>query len=310
MIVDSAQKSLGTSSNVAAHSTTSSPPDDRAADLVVKTPLKSQQTPQNRTQTTQIHPPTMTPPTPGLRRTTNLSQRRQNPPHPITMPLQHVVTYQAFREITNFIRDNGDDWDEFCVNTTRATQKPTTLTSPLNPPSKHKTAETKGLLAPEPLLRANPHRFVLFPIQHDNIWQMYKQAEASFWTAEEIDLKTDTTDWDRLTDSKRHFISHDLAFFAASDGIVNENLSSNFATEVTSPEARCFYGFQIAVENIHSETYSLLINTYIKDPAKKDHLLRAIETVPCVQQKAQWALKWCDTTSPSFAERMIAFAAV
>jgi ribonucleoside-diphosphate reductase subunit M2 len=226
------------------------------------------------------------------------------------MPLQHVVTYQAFREITNFIRDNGDDWDEFCVNTTRATQKPTTLTSPLNPPSKHKTAETKGLLAPEPLLRANPHRFVLFPIQHDNIWQMYKQAEASFWTAEEIDLKTDTTDWDRLTDSKRHFISHVLAFFAASDGIVNENLSSNFATEVTSPEARCFYGFQIAVENIHSETYSLLINTYIKDPAKKDHLLRAIETVPCVQRKAQWALKWCDTTSPSFAERMIAFAAV
>jgi hypothetical protein len=163
------------------------------------------------------------------------------------MPLQHAVTYQAFREITNFIRDNGDDWDEFCVNTTRAMRKPTTPTSPLNPPSKHRTAETKGLLAPEPLLRANPHRFVLFPIQHDDIWRMYKQAEASFWTAEEIDLKTDTTDWDRLTDSERHFISHVLAFFAASDGIVNENLSSNFATEVTSPEARCFYGFQIAV---------------------------------------------------------------
>jgi ribonucleoside-diphosphate reductase subunit M2 len=312
MIVDSAQKSLGTSSNVAAHSITSSPPDDRAADLVVKIPLKSQQTPQNRTQTTKIHTPTMTHPTPGLRRTTNLSQRRQNPPHhdPRTTPLQHAVTYQAFREITNFIRDNGDDWDEFCVNTTRATQKPTTPTSPLNPPSKHRTAETTGLLAPEPLLRANPHRFVLFPIQHDDIWRMYKQAEASFWTAEEIDLKTDTTDWDHLTDSERHFISHVLAFFAASDGIVNENLSSNFATEVTSPEARCFYGFQIAVENIHSETYSLLIDTYIRDPAKKDHLLRAIETVPCVQRKAQWALKWCDTTSASFAERMIAFAAV
>ena len=170
MIVNSAQKSLGTSPNVAAHSTTSSPPDDRAADLVVKTPLKSQ-TPQNRTQTTQIHPPTTTPPTPGLRRTTNLSQRRQDPPpSPRTMPLQPAVTYQAFREITNFIRDNGDDWDEFCVNTTRTTRKPTTPTSPLNPPSKHRTAETKGLLAPEPLLRANPHHFVLFPIQHDDIW--------------------------------------------------------------------------------------------------------------------------------------------
>jgi len=139
---------------------------------------------------------------------------------------------------------------------------------------------------------------------------MYKKAEASFWTAEEIDLKTDTTDWNRLTDNERRFISHVLAFFAASHGIVNENLSSNFTTKVTSPEARCFYGFQIAVENIHSETYSLLIDTYIKDPAEKQHLLRAIETVPCVQRKAQWALKWCDTTTASFAERMIAFAAV
>ena len=139
---------------------------------------------------------------------------------------------------------------------------------------------------------------------------MYKKAEASFWTAGEIDLKTDTTDWNRLTDNEHHFISHVLAFFAALDGIVNENLTSNFVTEVTSPEARCFYGFQIVVENIHSKTYSLLINRYIKDPAKKDHLLQAIKTVPCVQRKAQWALKWCDATCASFAERMIAFAAV
>jgi len=119
------------------------------------------------------------------------------------MPLQqHAVTYQAFRKITNFIRDNGDDWNEFCVNTTRTARKPTTPASPLNPPSKHKTSENKGLLAPKPLLRPNPHCFVLFPIQHNDIWQMYKKAEASFWTAEEIDLKTNTTDWNRLTDNE------------------------------------------------------------------------------------------------------------
>ena len=112
---------------------------------------------------------------------------------------------------------------------------------------------------------------------------MYKKAEASFWTAKEIDLKTDTTDWDRRTDNKRHFIFQVLAFFAASDGVVNKNLSSNFATKVTLPEVQCFYGFQIAVENIHSENYSLLIDTFIKDRATKEHLLRAIETVPCVQ---------------------------
>ena len=133
-----------------------------------------------------------------------------------------------------------DNWDEFWTNTTSATRKPTTHASPLNPSSKYKTDENEGCLAPEPLLQANPHRFVLFPIQHDDIWRMYKKAEASFWTAEEIDLKTDTTDWNRLTDNERHFISHVLAFFAASDGIVNENLSSNFVTEVTSPEAHCF----------------------------------------------------------------------
>jgi ribonucleoside-diphosphate reductase subunit M2 len=142
------------------------------------------------------------------------------------------------------------------------------------------------------------------------IWGMYKKAEASFWTAEEIDLAEDLKDWDGLTNNERHFVSHILAFFAASDGIVNENLSGNFATEVQSAEARCFYGFQIAVENIHSETYSLLIDTYIKDQKEKMHLLHAIETVPCVQKKANWALQWCDSNNASFAERMIAFAAV
>lgn len=140
---------------------------------------------------------------------------------------------------------------------------------------------------------------------------MYKQAEASFWTAEEIDLASDLNDWEnKMTSNERHFVSHVLAFFAASDGIVNENLAQNFATEIQSPEARCFYGFQIAVENIHSETYSLLIDTYIKDVAEKDRLLTAIDTVPCVQKKATWALQWCDAKHASFAERCVAFAAV
>jgi ribonucleoside-diphosphate reductase subunit M2 len=139
---------------------------------------------------------------------------------------------------------------------------------------------------------------------------MYKQAEASFWTAEEIDLAGDLKDWDTLTNNERHFVSHVLAFFAASDGIVNENLAQNFATEIQSPEARCFYGFQIAVENIHSETYSLLIDTYVRDPVEKSRLLQAIETVPCVSKKANWALQWCDRKYSSFAERCVAFAAV
>ena len=139
---------------------------------------------------------------------------------------------------------------------------------------------------------------------------MYKQAEACFWTAEEVDIAGDLKDWDNLSNNERHFISHVLAFFAASDGIVNENLAGNFAIEVQSAEARCFYGFQIAVENIHSETYSLLIDTYVKDQTEKMHLLHAIETVPSVQKKAKWALKWCDANNASFAERMIAFAAV
>jgi ribonucleotide reductase beta subunit family protein with ferritin-like domain len=198
------------------------------------------------------------------------------------MPLQHAVAYQAFHKIINFIRNNGDDWHEFCANTPHTTRKPTTPASPLNLPSKHRTTETEGLLAPEPLLQVNHHCFILFPIQHDDIWRMHKKAEASFWTAEEIDLSINAADWDRLSTTEQHFILHVLAFFAASDGTVNENLSSNFATKVTSPEARCFYGFQIAVENIHSETYSLLIDTYVKDPTKKMHLLRAIKTVPCV----------------------------
>ncbi|MBA3237525.1 MAG: ribonucleotide-diphosphate reductase subunit beta [Parachlamydiaceae bacterium] len=161
----------------------------------------------------------------------------------------------------------------------------------------------------EPILQENKDRFVLFPIKHKEIWQMYKQAEASFWTAEEIDLSTDITDWEnRLSADEKHFIKHVLAFFAASDGIVNENLAINFMNEVQYPEARCFYGFQIMMENIHSEAYSLLIDTYIQDSAEKNFLFNAIETVPCVTRKANWALRWI--TQGSFAERLVAFAAV
>jgi ribonucleoside-diphosphate reductase subunit M2 len=176
--------------------------------------------------------------------------------------------------------------------------------------SQYKLKELRGELEPEILLTPNPHRFVLFPIQHKDVWDLYKKAEASFWTAEELDLAHDHKDWEKMSDNERHFISHILAFFAASDGIVNENLAQNFSNEVQIPEARCFYGFQIAIENIHSEVYSLLIDTYVRDEKQKTHLLQAIETVPCVNKKANWALKWCNQENASFSERLVAFAAV
>ena len=161
----------------------------------------------------------------------------------------------------------------------------------------------------EPILEENKSRFVLFPIQHDDIWSFYKKAEASFWTAEEIDLSPDQIDWEnKLNDDERHFIKHILAFFAASDGIVNENLAENFLSEVQYTEAKFFYGNQVAMENIHSETYSLLIDTYIKDSAEKNHLFNAIDTLDCVKKKAEWALRWID--KGDFAERLVAFAAV
>ncbi|MBK8634380.1 MAG: ribonucleotide-diphosphate reductase subunit beta [Saprospiraceae bacterium] len=161
----------------------------------------------------------------------------------------------------------------------------------------------------EPILQENPGRFVIFPIQHDDIWKFYKNSEACIWTAEEIDLGQDLTDWDnKLNDEEKHFIKHVLAFFAASDGIVNENLAEHMVREVQYTEAKFFYGFQIMMENIHSETYSLLIDTYIKDNKEKDYLLNAIDTIPCVRKKADWALRWID--EGSFQERLIAFAAV
>jgi len=178
-----------------------------------------------------------------------------------------------------------------------------------NAPLSRISAQYKELEKNEPLLMENPRRFVMFPIQHPQVWEMYKKHEASFWTAEEVDLSSDNKDWERLSSSERHFVKHVLAFFAASDGIVLENLAGQFSTEIQLPEARAFYGFQIAMENIHSETYSLLIEQYIRDPAEKDEVFNAIRTMPAVQEKAQWAIQWMNREN-CFAERLVAFAAV
>ncbi len=161
----------------------------------------------------------------------------------------------------------------------------------------------------EKILSENPGRFVLFPIEHHDLWKLYKQQQACFWTAEEIDLAQDISDWEnKLNNDEQHFIKHVLAFFAASDGIVNENLAMNFVNEVQYTEAKFFYVFQIMMENIHSETYSLLIDTYIKDREEQNILFNAIETVPAIKKKAEWAIKWIN--SESFVERLVAFAAV
>jgi len=163
----------------------------------------------------------------------------------------------------------------------------------------------------EPLLKESKRRFVLFPIQFPEIWHLYKRAQASFWTAEEIDLSHDIMDWnEKLNANERYFISHVLAFFAGSDGIVNENLLERFSNEVQVAEVRCFYGFQIMMENIHSETYSLLIDAYVKDTHERTHLFDAIETIPCIKRKADWALRWISDKQSTFAERLVAFAAV
>lgn len=171
-------------------------------------------------------------------------------------------------------------------------------------------AENGDIVNEEPLLKKNPRRFVIFPIQYPDIWKMYKKAQASFWTTEEVDLTKDLAHWDKLKSEEKYFISHVLAFFAASDGIVNENLVERFSQEVQVAEARCFYGFQILIENIHSEMYSLLIETYIKDPQERDFLFNAIETTPCVRRKAEWALQWIADKKSTFGERVVAFASV
>lgn len=185
--------------------------------------------------------------------------------------------------------------------------KSETVKSKVEKPSKKTVKADKEV---EPLLQENPNRFVIFPIQYYDIWQMYKKAEASFWTVEEVDLSKDMQHWDNLKPNEQKFIKHVLAFFAASDGIVNENLVERFAQEVQIPEARFFYGFQIAIENIHSEMYSLLINTYVREREERHRLFNAIETLPCVKKKAEWAIRWINDKNSSYAERIIAFAAV
>lgn len=172
------------------------------------------------------------------------------------------------------------------------------------------TSHESIIIEKEPILEENPNRFVLFPIKYDKLWEAYKKAESSFWTAEEIDFSKDTNDWDKLTDNEQYFIKNIIAFFAGSDGIVLENLVGNFCNEIQIPEARCFYGFQIAIENIHSEVYSLLIDKYVKDVKEKDTLFNAIEEIPCVKRKAEWAIKWMSKDRASFAKRVVAFAVV
>lgn len=171
-------------------------------------------------------------------------------------------------------------------------------------------ADTTYMNQDEELLVESKNRYVIYPIKYNEIWKMYKLALSSFWTAEEVDLAKDMDDWLKLSDNERYFIKNILAFFAGSDGIVNENLSSRFMNDVAIPEAKCFYGFQIAIESIHSEVYSLLIDTYIKDQEEKTHLLNAIYTIPCIKKKADWALKWISSKTDSFAHRLVAFAVV
>ena len=169
---------------------------------------------------------------------------------------------------------------------------------------------TSQQIVKEDILQERENRFVLFPIDYPAIFEKYKQAVASFWSVEEVDLSKDLNDWEALSDNERHFIEHVLAFFAGSDGIVTENLAQRFMNDIKIQEAKCFYGFQIAMENIHSEMYSLLIDTYIRDATRKNELFNAIDSIPCIKKKADWALKYIDSDDATFQERLIAFAAV
>lgn len=183
--------------------------------------------------------------------------------------------------------------------------------SPVDGETEHRRKERLGLLKPEPLMdRSESQRYILFPLRHPAMWDMYKKAVASFWTAEEVDFAFDARDYESLTTDEQHFVSHVLAFFAASDAIVNENLESNFVEEVTAPEARHFYGFQIAMENIHWEGYSFAITEVFRDQKQRAHMLNAVQTIPAVRAKTLWAVQWMDARRASFAERVVAFVCV
>jgi len=221
-----------------------------------------------------------------------------------------------FATMAAAVKQPTDNTKEVTVNapstpTHSVTPSATTLTPPAASAAKEagEVRKRHPWDLQEPLLQENANRYVMFPVQDQDIWNMYKKHVASFWTAEEVDLSQDTKDWKNLNDDERHFIKHVLAFFAASDGIVLENLLENFGLDVQLPEARSFYGFQAAMENIHSETYSLLIDTYVDEPVEKKKLFEAMHEMPCVKRKAQWALDWIKADAP-FAQRLVAFAAV
>lgn len=230
----------------------------------------------------------------------------------------HTYMLQApempeMKRTNSFSRDphtSDDDYTASGGNTPCGSRgsSPNTMRESRAPSAALPALTTKQDTFVEPILQEQENQYVLFPIRHEDLWTQYKKAVASFWTVEEVDLSTDFQDYQELTKNEQHFISHVLAFFAASDGIVNENLVANFAKEVKLQEAQCFYGFQIAIENIHSEMYSLLIDTLIANEAEKDRLLGAIDEIECVKDKAEWALKWIE--SDNFAERLVAFAAV
>ncbi len=213
------------------------------------------------------------------------------------------------------------------LTATETSQKPakSTKSSPLHSPTKSKKVSTQEPppltlnaseevapppIAPEPLLQDAEERLVLFPIKHADVWAKCKQQQAVIWLAEEIDVSKDMKDWEKLSDNERHFIKHVLGFFAGSDGIVMENLATRFSRDVTWPEARYFYANQTYMEAVHSETYSILIDTYITDKKEKYDILHAIDTIPCVKKKAEWALAWIDNKDADFATRLIGFAAV
>lgn len=230
--------------------------------------------------------------------------------HPVTF----APTLEVYKEVKEPKQPKSKSQSRATTPTPAKSKQPSRPTTPApvttEPSEEAAPVEAKPLL-PEPLLVENDERFVIFPIQHADLWAKYKQHMAVFWTPEEIDLSKDIKDWtEKLNDNERHFIKNILGFFAGSDGIVMENLATRFTREVQWPEAKFFYACQNLLEAVHSETYSLLIDTYVTDKKEKHDLLHAIQTIPCVKKKAEWALSWIDNKDADFATRLLGFAAV